>query len=167
MKYTQSIPELRLVYISIHHSFGSHKLPKSKNSKKRIKRTLRFLKERKRTMRSEQKRMQCPTLTSCTNNVRKGNFSDLHDVTRILQCQPVGRWWATFFRHCWATFVGHCLATFEGHCWATFEGHCWATFEGHCLATFLGRRRKRQAMALHFSSEYTGIIVIYFYKCIY
>ena len=44
----------------MHRSFGCHKLPKTREKKR--KRTLRALKECKRMMRSERKRMQCPTL---------------------------------------------------------------------------------------------------------
>ena len=43
----------------MHHSFGFHKSPKSQ---KRMEKNVRSLKERKRTERSEQKRMWCPTL---------------------------------------------------------------------------------------------------------
>ena len=39
----------------------------AKNSEKDCKRTLRSLKERKRTMRSEPKRTQCPTLLICAH----------------------------------------------------------------------------------------------------
>ena len=42
----------------MHPSFGSHKSPKCK-------RTLHALKERKRTMHSERKKMRCPTLLKC------------------------------------------------------------------------------------------------------
>ena len=45
-----------------HCSFGSHKLPKTR--KKNAKKRLGALKECKRTMHSERKRMQCPTLVT-------------------------------------------------------------------------------------------------------
>ena len=49
-----------------HRSFGSHKVPKTQ---KECKRTLRSLKERKRTMCSERKRMRCPTLSKVYQSV--------------------------------------------------------------------------------------------------